>query len=115
MFQLAFSWSNTAVGCVCCTPPAGLGFLLRVPTNWCRAPHPKRRQNPWASATQNRATTAHCRTPPVRRAAPEWARTLVLTDWVTLACTAPIVAGLVVFMVYLVQVCGASWVVGWLG
>jgi hypothetical protein len=39
-----------------------------------------------------------------RRVAPQWAKTLVMTDWVSLLCMPPIIAGLVVFMVYLAQV-----------
>ncbi|GAB4823400.1 hypothetical protein N2152v2_010446 [Parachlorella kessleri] len=37
------------------------------------------------------------------RVAPTWAKTLVLTDWVSLLCMPPIIAGLVVFIVYLAR------------
>ncbi|GAB4819798.1 hypothetical protein N2152v2_006844 [Parachlorella kessleri] len=37
------------------------------------------------------------------REAPGWAKELVLTDWVSMACTAPIIAGLTVYVVYLWQ------------
>ncbi len=42
------------------------------------------------------------------REVPSWAKSLVMTDWVSLACMAPIIAGLVVYVVYL-------WEVGCLG
>jgi hypothetical protein len=38
------------------------------------------------------------------REAPSWAKSLILTDWVSLACMAPVIAGLVVYVVYLWQV-----------